>query len=403
MLSLKPHHSTSSDFINACINVISTIDTNVSSGLFRQFVSFFFNNLNFSYGTNSSLSIVDKTFIENIFKHLGGLNSYNFILDCCKLYKYSVTLYNLDPFLESLILDTGLKYVRPDEKINVANILKNNNLLKLEHCEYLYRYVREIGTNLYDFFHNLNDIRFIFYINIGDTFIKNGLTIENEFIGSQNVHKLDNLRETFLVWLLNNTFKHESKDITDILNNLLQVFYYNEPYFMNVLNHIKTITSMFNISMNDTITKKKTILYLSLEDILKRMIYFISKHKHRTEIKLRLLEEIKEMNGTCISGHINRIFNCLFGFEDIFEIPIEMKYKKMLKDELEFVVKNYDNVTESIIMSEWTDKSKKDCFKIANESREIVKTKLSFLNDNELFIDVVYKWSGLIIRCEFPI
>ena len=138
------------------------------------------------------------------------------------------------------------------------------------------------------------------------------------------------------------------------------------------------------------------MFYLSLEDILKRMIYIISKHKYRTEIRIRLLEEIKEMNGTCISGHINRIFNCLFGFEDIFEIPIEMKYKKMLKDELEFIVKNYDNVTESIIMSEWTDKSKKDCFKIANDSREIIKSKLSFSNDNELFTDVFYKWSGLI-------
>lgn len=54
----------------------------------------------------------------------------------------------------------------------------------------------------------------------------------------------------------------------------------------------------------------------SLSSILVRLWSFILSHEHTDELKLRLIEELDDMAGTCSTGYASRLVNVLSGFTD---------------------------------------------------------------------------------------
>jgi hypothetical protein len=54
----------------------------------------------------------------------------------------------------------------------------------------------------------------------------------------------------------------------------------------------------------------------TLVHILLQVWTYLSKHKSETEMKVRLLEELNEMAGTCSSGYATRLINTISGFGD---------------------------------------------------------------------------------------
>ena len=53
---------------------------------------------------------------------------------------------------------------------------------------------------------------------------------------------------------------------------------------------------------------------ISLIDSFISLWLFITDHEHITELESRLLDELKEMNGLCTTGHIARLMNVIQGF-----------------------------------------------------------------------------------------
>jgi hypothetical protein len=62
-----------------------------------------------------------------------------------------------------------------------------------------------------------------------------------------------------------------------------------------------------------------------------RYVYFtIINHKNKDELLKRLLEELKEMSGTCSSGYFTRLINVLQGFNDDKELVLQIGWQDQI-------------------------------------------------------------------------
>lgn len=81
---------------------------------------------------------------------------------------------------------------------------------------------------------------------------------------------------------------------------------------------------------------------LSLKDALLSVWFWITEHKDKEELEIRLLEELKEMHGMCTTGHIARLMNVIQGFTEDDKLCIRISaadqcnavIRKYLTDEL---------------------------------------------------------------------
>jgi hypothetical protein len=64
---------------------------------------------------------------------------------------------------------------------------------------------------------------------------------------------------------------------------------------------------------------------------------YITEHKSRKDLELRLLEEMKEMKKQCTTGHIARFMNVIQGFTDDENLMIRISNK----DQCQAVITNY--------------------------------------------------------------
>jgi hypothetical protein len=192
------------------------------------------------------------------------------------------------------------------------------------------------------------------------------------------------------------SFEEENDNVTKIINNWIQV---NNARFSFAINNLNTKAHIkFNVSK----------LSLNLLEIFRRIVFVIIYHKHRKELETRLEEECKEMLGTCTSGHLNRLFNTFIGFEEIMNIKDSKEsYKADMRRELEQQSSDikYNELTEAIIMAEWTDsllnELKELTTKCHNETIASLKTRQMELYPKEeldLYYEVVYKWSGVDLK-----
>jgi len=86
--------------------------------------------------------------------------------------------------------------------------------------------------------------------------------------------------------------------------------------------------------INHSISKFDNI---TLRDIFISVWIWIHNHEHSKELELRLLEELKEMNGMCTTGHLARIANVIQGFTDDTDLMICISNK----EQYTAIVKHY--------------------------------------------------------------
>lgn len=117
--------------------------------------------------------------------------------------------------------------------------------------------------------------------------------------------------------------------------------------------HKKSILSSIETSLTDKYPFQKELIYtfstyikestanfgegLSMLDAFLSIWLWIRDHKHREELEKRLLEEMKEMNGHCTTGHLARLMNVIQGFTEDESLCIRISDK----DQCISVVKTY--------------------------------------------------------------
>ena len=73
-----------------------------------------------------------------------------------------------------------------------------------------------------------------------------------------------------------------------------------------------------------TIEKAEPYHDVSLTELFASINLMIRTHKHKKEMRKRLMEEINESSGVCITGHITRLINSIRGFDDVeFDIIVD--------------------------------------------------------------------------------
>jgi uncharacterized protein (UPF0147 family) len=94
--------------------------------------------------------------------------------------------------------------------------------------------------------------------------------------------------------------------------------------------------SLHRIMTDPSTFKYDTNLYIIFQSLLN---YIQSlKEPLKTNVNKRLVEELREMSGMCVTGHLSRLINVIQGFE---EIPNKFKLNISLDDEIYATLKNY--------------------------------------------------------------
>jgi hypothetical protein len=357
------------------------------------------------------LGELKRDFMVSFFRFINGLDAYELIRDCCRPTSDGYVSYRVHTTHETTLLQVGLPYVPYDKKLNVASISLQRGALTVECCNHLYNNRTQIGGNLWDFFHQLEDHQFTRYRLLGQQFIAQGGGMDRELqlVGNQNVHKLDKYRGSFLSWLASKTFVNEDDKQRYYIDSMISAVYSSNGRCVSTLNHLKDTASVFSFLYEEKVLNERTgreevalrETQWSLSVIFRRMVWFVAHHQYRQELQKRLIEELIEMQGTCVSGHLNRIFNCLIGFEDILQISLEDNYKFKLRELLDQNATGDEELLDSIIMAEWTDMTKERCADIATRCRSDLLKALELKTDTDeekWYYDVVYKWSGLDLK-----
>jgi hypothetical protein len=120
-------------------------------------------------------------------------------------------------------------------------------------------------------------------------------------------------------------FIHKVSIVKDIETILINTYTENKELISSTIEYIIENTALFgkrNISMLDG--------YIALW-------LYITEHKSRKDLELRLLEEMKEMKKQCTTGHIARFMNVIQGFTDDENLMIRISNK----DQCHAVITNY--------------------------------------------------------------
>lgn len=168
---------------------------------------------------------------------------------------------------------------------------------------------------------------------------------ENIYSDSQNVHNknINNNVIKALTYLYNKYLDklisdcqdkfltlEEMKDIilfSDILKSLYIQYPKKQKIILNTIQYIMKNISYFGPQK------------LTLQDAFIALWYFINDHVHKKELTDRLLEEMKEMEGYCSTGHIARLMNVIQGFTEDENLCIRISNL----EQYNAVIKNYLN------------------------------------------------------------
>ena len=428
-MSLKCHHPTEVSIIGLRMiqQYLTTPEEETSPSFLRTLLGYTLAR------DEAHLGELKRDFMVSFFRFINGSDAYELIRDCCRPTSDDYVSYRVHTIHETNLLQVGLPYVPYDKKLNVAYISLQRGALTVECCNHLYNNRTQIGGNLWDFFHQLEDHQFTRYRLLGQQFIAQGGGMDRELqlVGNQNVHKLDKYRGSFLSWLASKTFVNEDDKQRYYIDSMISAVYSSNGRCVSTLNHLKDTASVFSFLYEEKVTlsasqsaegvindrtgsldtgrvsvqgREEVALretQWSLSVIFRRMVWFVAHHQYRQELQKRLIEELIEMQGTCVSGHLNRIFNCLIGFEDILQISLEENYKFKLRELLDQNATGDEELLDSIIMAEWTDITKESCDDIATRCRSDLLKALELKTDadeEKWYYDVVYKWSGLDIK-----
>lgn len=147
------------------------------------------------------------------------------------------------------------------------------------------------------------------------------------FEDSQNVHNTG-INESVLI--LARELVKEYNPAPNILT-----FNYNLIADMNPEERAVIEKSLHRIMTDSSTFKYDTNLYVIFQSLLKYIDTLNEPLK--TNVNKRLIEELKEMSGLCVTGHLSRLLNVVQGFE---EVPNAFKLKMSLDDEIYSTLKN---------------------------------------------------------------
>jgi hypothetical protein len=140
--------------------------------------------------------------------------------------------------------------------------------------------------------------------NSKNTLIEKAKTI---YTNSQNVHDFTDQADSIIQKLIEENVSLTAKKFTEI-HNTVASFARNtisdrEKRFkiLKALNRISIDTATFT-SYNSTVAEIFVLVWLKVE--------------HSEELKIRLLEELIDMNDTCSSGHVARLINTISNYDD---------------------------------------------------------------------------------------
>lgn len=180
------------------------------------------------------------------------------------------------------------------------------------------------------------------------------------YTDSQNVHNskinqtviktLENLfakYENFII-LEGNDDKQKFEHKVYILHNIGGILVSKHPDKTEMINssieYIKTSTAIFGHRE------------LGLIDGFIALWFWIGEHKHRDELEKRLLEEIKEMNGMCTTGHIARLMNVMQGFTEEESLSIRISNRDQCFAAVrQFLTKELKDCRDETVISEMTE------------------------------------------------
>ena len=241
-----------------------------------------------------------------------------------------------------------------EDKWIILMMNKPDNWIQPEHFELFLQYVRDQPTRwiVIEYVHNylnpnspLQQLEII--QNIRNLYIERqrqeGVNhAENRDVyrnNSQNVHMLDSKRTAMVEWLIKNVKIVDNDKLLWALDNI------------TLYNHMLEST-IVDIRMFD---HRMTEFGLTVYDMFSRICCFIHDlptEEQKTECLHRLCEELRDMKGTCISGHINRLFLSLYGFwnfTDITEYDLNNFCNTTLQEHLSTLQKNENSEEKSLV------------------------------------------------------
>ena len=236
----------------------------------------------------------------------------------------------------------------------------------------------------------------------------------NNYAGAHSIHKLDNFRSSYLKALHNKV-----PDIIDSakVQQYIGKLVISDQRIMISINEINTFSYHFQVEHEHVeynmqqIFERVCFLIMDLENGWKDELKQKYKIKNDQELEFcselqetklkykslhneasdRLKQELIDMQGTCISGHINRIFNALVGYVDM----LVLNYDEIIKESInEFVreCEQSENLLDAMVDQEYNtelQKILKDCF---DHVQKAVK-----INDQKIF-DCMIKYFGDAIK-----
>jgi len=162
---------------------------------------------------------------------------------------------------------------------------------------------------------------------IKKTVYEDSQNVHNSQVNQTVIKSAENLYERYknMLQIEDRNFK---EDCIENVRTELVKRYKEQKYIINSgIDYIKTNTSIFGSQK------------LQMMDVFLSVWMFLTPHEHRQELESRLLEELREMHGTCSTGHIARLVNVIQGFTDEENLCIRISSN----EQCNAVVKNYLN------------------------------------------------------------
>jgi hypothetical protein len=135
----------------------------------------------------------------------------------------------------------------------------------------------------------------------------------------------------------------------NVRNELIKQFQTHTRSIETVLTRVEIDTSRF----------RSGIHAFSLYELFSSLWNYINKHKHKTELLKRLVEEISSMALYCATGHLSRFINVIQGYTEDPSLQIKISDKSQIKsvvstylDKLLFLAD--EQITDSIIENDKT-------------------------------------------------
>ena len=149
-----------------------------------------------------------------------------------------------------------------------------------------------------------------------------GGDVKTIFQNAQNVHTTEiekSVYEILEYLLLYPTYKINNIqiDLDYIEKEIEKIFETEERSDKDEIN-----ISLNRIKIDRTLYSK---FNNTLSNVLIKVWSYIMGHKNKEDLITRLLEELKDMSGTCSTGFLSRLVNVLSGFDDKFNIRISFE------------------------------------------------------------------------------